>query len=82
MSYLCDVSDYIEELKYNEMPNYNLILFQLEKCLLDKEIVPKKNYNWLAPPVDQDRLLIPNRVIIEREQNENIEEEIETIEIY
>ena len=58
------------------MPNYNYITFQLEKCLLDKEIVPKKNYNWLGLPVDQSRQLNSIRDVIEQEENESVEEEI------
>ena len=48
VDFLIELAKEIDKLKYKEKPNYNNLVFLLEKSLLDLNIAPAKQYNWIS----------------------------------
>ena len=47
--FLLSLAENIYELKFEEKPNYAKFRFLLVKNLLDKDLVPNDNFDWVEP---------------------------------
>ena len=45
--YLVDFGENIYNLDFEEKPNYSLLRFLLTKNLLDKDLYPNNDYDWI-----------------------------------
>ena len=74
LDYLVPVAAEIDKLTFKEDPNYNYLVFLLEKSMMDRNICPQKEYNWILDYIE------PNGPVDEK--YDDVEEDAAATEVY